>query len=174
MKRVAFSIFLLMLALLVGQTAFAGGGDTEPAVDIRIGITPTQGDPGTDITVTGTGADPARTVFVTLSPQADSAEGALATVEVQPESDGSFSATLTVPDDTPDGRYAVRAEQFADSGNPLQYYWNAFIVGAGGEGPLLPVTGTFPGTPLTITAGIALFLLAAMLLRGLYGAAVKK
>ncbi|MFQ5435405.1 MAG: hypothetical protein ACE5FD_11070 [Anaerolineae bacterium] len=174
MKRVAFSIILLALVLLLGGTVYAGEGDTGAAVSIRISITPVQGDPGAEITVTGTGADPTLAVFVTLSPQADSAEGALVTVEVNPADDGSFSATLTVPDDTPDGRYAVRAEQFAAGGNVLQYYWNAFTVGAGGEGPLLPVTGTLPGTTLTITAGIALFLLAVMLGRGLYGAVGKK
>jgi hypothetical protein len=174
MKRIGFSLLLLTIVLLIGGTVFAGEGDTDAAISLRIAITPFQGDPGTVVTVTGTGADPSLKVYVTLSPQADSAEDALASVEVDPAADGTFETTIAIPEDTPDGRYAIRAEQFTAKGGVLHYYWNAFTVGAGGEGPLLPVTGRLPGTPLTITAALALLLAVGMIARGVYAAVAKK
>lgn len=173
MRRVLFSILLLGIVLLMGGTVFAGDGDSTP-LDIRIVITPLQGDPGTVISVSGTGADPALDVVISIAPQADTADGSLATVTVSPAADGTFSATITMPATATDGRYAVRAEQFNDAGSVQQYYWNAFTVGNGGGGDLLPVTGTLPGTPLTVTAALALLLAASMVVRGIYGVITRK
>lgn len=169
MRRILFSLFLLSLVSLMGSTVFAGDGSSGAAVSIRVGITPLQGQVGTSISVSGTGANPALDVVVALSPQGDSSAGALATITAKPAADGTFSATLTVPANTADGRYAVRVEQLDSAGKLQQYSWNAFTVGAGGGDNLLPVTGTVPGTPLTITATLALLLSAGMVLRGLYG-----
>lgn len=169
MRRIIFSLFLLSLVLLMGNTVFAGDGSSGAAVSIRMAITPLQGVAGTAISVSGTGADPALAVVVALAPQADSSAGALVATTVKPAADGTFSASLTVPANTADGRYAVRVEQLDSAGKLQQYYWNAFTVGAGGGDNLLPVTGTVPGTPLTITATLALLLTAGMVLRGLYG-----
>lgn len=169
MRRIIFSLFLLSLVLLMGSTVFAGDGNSGAAVSIRMAITPLQGEVGTSISVSGTGANPALDVIVALAPQADSSAGALASVTAKPAADGVFSATLTVPANTADGRYAVRVEQLDSAGKLQQYSWNAFTVGAGGGDNLLPVTGTVPGTPLTITAALALLLTAGMMLRGLYG-----
>jgi len=173
MKRIALSLLLLGIVFLMTGPVFAGDGDPDPAVSIRMVITPVQGNAGTEISVSGTGADSTLKVHITLSPQAGSAESALATVEVAPNPDGSFSATLTVPAGTADGRYAVRAEQFLATGGLLHYYWNAFTVGAGGEA-LLPVTGSVPGTPFTVTAALALLLVVGMAIRGVYAIVVQR
>jgi hypothetical protein len=78
--------------------------------------------------VTGEGAQtdkPVRVVFAT------SGEGGtyLAEVEVAPQPDGTFTATITVPEGTGDGTYAVRAEQTNPStGNLIHYWYNNFVV----------------------------------------------
>jgi hypothetical protein len=119
--------------------------------------------------VTGTGAKPGTTVSISLSPGAETAEGALVTVDVEPAQDGTFSTNLTIPEDTEDGIYAIRAEQLTENGNTLQYYWNAIIIGSGGDGPLLPDTG---GVIEQAAAGgitvLAVILVVALVMRGLF------
>lgn len=170
MKRIAISILLLLSVLLMGQTVFAGDGENNT---LRITISPVMGDAGTVVEVSGSGANPEFDVVVTLAPQSDSADGAFAFTTISPADDGSFDATLTIPDDMDEGRYFLRAEQFAETGNVLQYYWNGFTVGAVAESAFLPETGTLPGTPFTITASLGLLLAASLLLRGIYAAVFK-
>jgi len=175
MKWMIISLLLLAVTLLIADPAFAGGGDPDPPVSIRLTTKSSQGNPGDVITVSGSGADPGLSVFVTLAPQADSATGALATVEVTPAADGAFSAALDIPGDAADGIYAVRAEQFTTDGFVLHFYWNAFTIGSGGSGPLLPTTG-MPTTPSLALATVILGLLLVMslLARGVYAAATDK
>ncbi len=168
MRRILLSGFLLIVVLIMGQTVYAGDGTTPT---LRITISPVQGEPGTVVDIQGTGADPAFDVVVTLAPQADSAAGAFATVTATPAADGTFSASFTIPDEVTDGHYFLRAEQFSDTGNVLQYYWNGFTVGAMAESALLPETGAIPGTPFTVTAMLALLLVVGMVLRGAYAVA---
>jgi hypothetical protein len=167
MTRVIASLLLLGTVLLMAGPVAAGEGDGDVPTKLRITISPTQGDPGTKINVTGTGAQPATKVRLMIAPQADSAQGALGLVEVDPAGDGTFSSTLTVPADLEDGIYAVWAEQLSPNGGVIHYYWNSFVVGAGGEGPLLPTTGAIPGTPLTITAALAALLVMGLLIQGM-------
>ncbi|MFQ5610661.1 MAG: hypothetical protein ACE5H9_00860 [Anaerolineae bacterium] len=171
MKRVVFSIALLAIVLLMAGPVSAGEGDDDPATTLRISITPTQGDPGTEISVTGSGAQAGIKVRLMIAPQADSSNDAVGLVEVEPASDGTFSGVVTVPSDLADGIYAVRAEQLNSNGNVIHYFWNAFTVGAGGDGPLLPTTGAIPGTPLTISAVLAVLLVMGLLIQGLRAAA---
>lgn len=166
MKRIIISALLLGLVLMMGQTVFAGDG----VQTLRITISTVTGAPGSDVTVQGTGANPDFKVTVTLAPQADSADGAFVTQTLSPKSDGTFETTLTVPEDMSEGHYFIRAEQFSDTGNVLQYYWNGFTVGAvASANALLPETGAVPGTSLSITAMLALLLLGGLILRGVYG-----
>ena len=167
MKRLIAFFLLLSLVVLMVDPVFAGDGDDVPR-DIRITISPFSGNAGATISVSGSGADPGQAVIVTLSPRPDTAEGALVRVTVSAVKDGTFSATLSVPADVADGRYYVRGEQFTASGNVMQYYYNSFIVGAPAEIALLPVTGTVPGMPLTVTATLALLLILTMTARGVY------
>lgn len=167
MKRLVASFLLVCLVALMTNPVFAGEGDDLPR-DIRITINPFSGNAGTTITVSGSGADPGQPVIVTLSLRPNTAEGALASTTVSAVKDGTFSATLSVPANIADGRYYVRGEQFTANGNVMQYYYNTFIVGAPTEVAMLPVTGTVPGTSLTITATLALLLILSMTARGVY------
>jgi len=168
MRRIFFSGFLLMVVLVMGQVVYAGDGT---ANTLRITISPVLGEPGTVVSVLGTGADPAFKVVVTLAPQAGTADGAFSTVTITPADDGTFETSFVVPDDIAAGRYYLRAEQFSDTGNAMQYYWNGFTVGAAPESALLPETCAIPGTPFTVTAMLALLLLAGLVLRGAYAVA---
>ena len=173
MKRLAISCLLLCLVAWMAGPVFAGEGDDTPR-SLRITISPTSGIVGTAISVSGSGADAGQPVFVSLSPAPDTAEGAFVVESVSAAKDGSFSATITVPEGVADGRYFVRGEQFTENGNVMQYYYNSFVVGNPGPEAFLPVTGTLPGTSLTVTAALALLLLSALVLRGLYALSTRK
>ena len=156
------TVFLLgvTLLLLVTSSALAGGEETT----LRITISPVSGDPGTDIAVTGEGARAGIPVKVMIVTNGDTGEGAIAEVEVDPAEDGTFSATIVVPEGTADGSYAVRAEQRNQGGGLIHYWWVGFQVG-GGEA-LLPETGTLPGTSITVTAALAALLVAGLVAQG--------
>jgi hypothetical protein len=175
MRRSYFIILLVGLVLLMGKPVLAGQGSPDAPVSLRISISPLQGNPDTVINVTGSGADASLKVVVTLSPQADSAAGALATVEVTPAADGTFSTSLAVPAGTADGHYAVRAEQFSPRGNVLQYYWNSFIVGSGGGDMFLPGAGSVSEPPAPgLTLALALVLIIGLIVQGGYAIIRKK
>jgi hypothetical protein len=147
----------------------AGGGSSNPGVPNRISINPGQGDPGETIAVTGTGAKPGTKVTVSLSPGAETAEGALASVELDVGKDGTFSTNLTIPEDAEDGLYAIRAEQFTENGGVLQYYWNQVVIGDGGDGPLMPNSGgVFDQAASKGVSLVALLLIGVLLLRGIF------
>jgi hypothetical protein len=158
--RVMIAVTLAAVLLLPASAAIAGGTETT----LRITISPINGEPGTDIAVTGEGAKPGIPVKVMIVTNGDTGEGSIADVEANPASDGTFSATIAVPENTADGSYAVRAEQRNQSGGLIQYWWVGFRVG-GGEA-LLPVTGTLPGTSITITAALAALLVAGLAVQG--------
>ena len=142
MKQMAIAILILVTSLALVQPAAAGQGSGDAPVSLRISTSTAQADPGETVTVSGSGAVAGQVVVVSLAPQADSATRALATEEVTAADDGTFSIAVTIPDDVPDGIYAMRAEQSGPNGGVLHYYWNAFTVGAGGEGPFLPASGS--------------------------------
>jgi hypothetical protein len=154
--------FTLIAVLLLPASAALAGDGTEQT--IRINISPITGDPGTDIAVTGEGAQPGIPVKVMIVPNGDTAQGAINQVSVDPAAAGAFSATIEVPEGTTDGSYAVRAEQTGQSGDLIHYWWVGFQVGGGGA--LLPVTGTLPGTSITITAALGALLVAGLLGQG--------
>jgi len=159
--RVAVIIVLVIVLLLPTSSAFAGG---ETDATIRITISPVNGDPGTGIAVTGEGAKAGIPVQVMIVSNGDTGQGEIAKVEVTPAQDGAFSATIVVPEGTSDGSYAVRAEQRNQGGGLIHYYWVGFQVGGGDA--LLPVTGTLPGTSITITAALAALLVIVMAVQG--------
>jgi hypothetical protein len=159
--RMIGAVTLIMLILLPVSVATAGG---EIAPTLRITISPIRGEPGTAIAVTGEGAQPELPVKVMIVTNGDTAAGMIQEVDVTPAADGTFSTTITVPEGTPDGSYAVRAEQRNQRGGLLQYWWVDFQVGSGGA--LLPVTGVLPGTSITITAALAALLVLALIGQG--------
>ena len=172
MKQISIALLILATILLMVQPVSAGQGSPDAPVGLRITTSALRGNPGDSVTISGSGAVLGRTVFVTLSPQADSAAGAFITEEVTPAANGTFSLVLTIPTDVPDGIYAIRAEQFSSEGVVLQYYWNAFTVGVGAKGPLLPVNGgviTRVSPETLVILGLAVVMM--MLSRATYTAA---
>ena len=159
--RVVAAVALSILLLLPASTAWAGGG-TGPT--LRIAISPISGEPGTEIAVTGEGAKPGTPVQVMIVANGDTGEGEIARVEVLTAENGAFSATIIVPEGTADGNYAVRAEQRNQNGGLIHYWWAGFQVGGGNA--LLPVTGTLPGTSITVTAALGALLVAALAFQG--------
>jgi hypothetical protein len=141
MRWIYIAFLLVGLVLLIGSPALAA---QDTPLNMQISISPFRGEPGSEITVSGSGADPSLQVIVTLAPQVDSAAGALATVELTPAADGTFETTLTVPTDVPDGRYAVRAEQFTPQGLVLHYYWNMFSVSTASPVPAEVIAASVP------------------------------
>jgi hypothetical protein len=168
MKQIAVALLLLTTILLMVQPVAAGQGSPDVPVTLRITTSSSWGNPGDRVTVSGSGAVPGRTVFVTLSPQADSAVGAFITEEVTPAANGTFSMELTIPGDVSDGIYAVRAEQFGAAGGVLQYYWTAFTVGAGGKGLALPASGgVVKGGSSRVSLILGLGMLVIMVSKGM-------
>lgn len=159
--RSIVAITLAATLLLPVSTVLAGGGEE---TTLRITISPINGDPGTDIAVTGEGARTEVPVKIMIATNGDTGEGVIAEMEVDPADDGTFSATITVPDGTADGSYAVRAEQRNQGGGLIHYWWVGFQVGGGSA--LLPVTGTLPGTSITITAALAALLVMVLMAQG--------
>jgi hypothetical protein len=159
--RLVVAITLAAVLLMPPSVAIAGG---ETGATIRISISPVNGDPGTGIAVTGEGAKAGISVKVAIVSNGDTGAGEVAKVEVTPAENGTFSTTITVPEGTADGSYAVRAEQRNQSGGLIHYYWVGFQVGGGDA--LLPETGTLPGTTITITAALAALLVIALAVQG--------
>jgi hypothetical protein len=159
--RIVVAIAIAAVLLLPASAAVAGG---ETDTTLRITISPVNGEPGTDIAVTGEGAQAGIPVQVMIVEDGDTGEGVIAEAEMDPADDGAFSVTITVPDGTADGSYAVRAEQRSEGGGVIHYWWVGFQVGDGNA--LLPETGTLPGTSITITATLAALLVLVLVGQG--------
>ena len=67
MKRIVISLLLLMLVAWMAGPVFAGEGDEDTPRSLKITISPFAGAAGSRIAVTGSGADPAQPVSVSLS-----------------------------------------------------------------------------------------------------------
>ncbi len=159
--RDVIAITLIAMLLVPVSTALAGG---EKQATLRIAISPINGDPGTDIAVTGEGAKAGVPVKVLIVTNGGTGAGVIQEVEVSPKEGGTFEATIVVPEGTKDGSYAVRAEQRNEDGGLIHYYWVGFQVGSGDA--LLPVTGTLPGTSITVTAALAALLVIVLAVQG--------
>lgn len=163
-------ITLLMLGLWLAVTPIALAGEGQDDFTIRMTISKTMVSPGDTISVTGSGALAGVAVNVLIVPDPTSGANALTTVEVMPDANGNFSATVTVPDTAETGRYAVRAEQPPGNGALVsQYYWVGICVNeCTGEslGSMLPETGG----PLPAGASVSLILsgllVSALAVRG--------
>jgi hypothetical protein len=164
MKKLIVLVLALALALTTTSLAVAapaGGGETT----LRITINPRAGPIGTAITVTGTGAHSDKPVKVSFVVSGEDWGPPLATTDVTPNADGTFEVTITVPEGTADGTYAVRASQTNPlTGNIFHYWWNSFVVGAA---PAMPPTGGEMPQSAQGTAIIGLVLLAWLLGVGL-------
>lgn len=168
-RRIWIGVLLLGIWLAVTPIALAGEGPDD--FSIRITISKTLVGPSDTISVTGSGAEPSLVVNVLIVPDPVSGANALTTVEVIPDANGNFIATVTLPDTVETGRYAVRAEQPPGNGALVrQYYWVGICVNeCTGEtlGSMLPETGG----PLPAGASISLFLsgllVSALAVRGM-------
>lgn len=163
MKKFMVCIILVSL-LFLAWPAWASG---EVPTTLRITVSPLWGLPGTAIAVTGIGAHPDKPVHVAL---ATTGEGGmeLAGVDVAPNLDGTFQASIIIPAGTADGRYYIRAHQINPrTGGRIHYWYVGISVGA--AAPPLPVTGGIISSH-SRTNGLAggillLFLLGATLSR---------
>jgi hypothetical protein len=168
-RKLWIRVLLLGIWLAVTPIALAGEGPDD--FTIRMTISRTLVGPGDAISVTGSGAEPGVTVNVLIVPDPSSGHNALTAVEVMPDANGNFSATVTLPDSVVTGRYAVRAEQPPGYGALVrQYFWVGICVNeCTGEslGSMLPDTGG----PLPAGASISLvlsgLLVAALTVRGI-------
>ncbi len=129
--------------LVAAPLALAGGGPSN--FTIQFTLSRTMVAPGDAIQVTGTGARTDLIVNVLIVPAPTSGANALTAVQVNPQADGSFSATVTVPATAQTGRYAVRAEQPAGNGRLVnQFGWVGICVNectGASLGSQLPETG---------------------------------
>jgi len=166
MQRVYWILILVTLLLLViAPAVLAGGGPDKFA--LRLTLDKTLVEPGEAIQVSGIGAEAGQAVGVLIVPFPASGANALATVEVTPNANGAFSATVTAPATTATGRYAIRAEQPPGYGALVnQYAWVGLCVTeCTGEtlGSMLPDTGgaaAREATPLWVFSGLLLLALA--------------
>jgi hypothetical protein len=156
--RIRILLSLLVLMLLPTYAALAGAEGTT----LQFSISPISGPGGTNIAVTGAGAQTDLPVQIMLVTNGETGDGAVTVVQVDPDANGGFAANLVVPAATADGRYAVRAEQRSLQGSLLQYYWVSFSIGD----VLIPETGGIPTTTLTITAVLAALLVSGLLIHG--------
>ena len=144
MRRIYWLIVLVLGVWLVAAPVVLAGGGSDNFT-IRIVLSRTMVSPGDAIQVTGTGAKSAMVVNVLVVPAPTSGANALAAVQVNPAADGTFTATITVPNTAQTGRYAIRAEQPAGNGALVnQYGWVGICVNqCTGEsfGSQLPETG---------------------------------
>ncbi len=149
MRRIYWMIVLALgVWLVAAPLALAGGGPSNFTIQFTLSRTIVQ--PGDAIQVTGTGARTDLIVNVLIVPAPTSGANALTAVQVNPQADGSFSATVTVPATAQTGRYAVRAEQPAGNGRLVkQFGWVGICVNectGASLGSQLPETGgTLPG-----------------------------
>lgn len=157
--RLRIVLTLVTLLLLPVYSSVAGA---ETGTTLRISVSPVSGPQETAVAVTGTGAQVGTPVQVMIASDGNTGAGALTVVQVDPDSSGNFAATIVVPADALDRRYAVRAEQRTAQGSLHQYYWATFTVG----NVLIPETGGLQGTSLTLTAVLAALLVSLMLFQG--------
>lgn len=162
--RVRVLLTLAALLLLPVYSAVASDG----GVGFRIAVSPSSGPPGTPITVTGQGALVGLPVQVMLVVNGQTGEGALTVAQVEPDASGNFTAVVTVPADTPSGRYAVRAEQRDIHGMGLVFWWAGFTVGT--TTILIPTTGGVPEASSGLAVILAALLVGMMAFQGVHRA----
>jgi hypothetical protein len=176
LRRIYWLIVLALgMWLIAAPLALAGGGSSNFTIQFTLSRTIVK--PGDAIQVTGTGAVNDLIVNVLIVPAPTSGANALTAVQVNPQADGSFSATITVPATAQTGRYAVRAEQPAGNGALVrQFGWVGICVNeCTGQslGSQLPETGgTLPGgaaAPLALS-GLLVSMLVVQGVRRVRGA----
>lgn len=175
-KHNRFWIAALLLGIWLAVTPVALAGEGPDDFTIRMTISKTLVRPGDTINVTGNGAEAGIVVNVLIVPDPSSGANALTGVQVTPDANGNFSASVKVPDTTGTGRYAVRAEQPPGNGALVnQYYWVGICINAcTGEslGSMLPETGGPVPDGVSIPLVLSGLLVSALSVRGI-GRAVK-
>ncbi len=167
-RRYWITLLVLGAWLVVTPTALAGEGPDD--FTIRITIDRTLLAPGDAIGVTGSGAEAHVAVNVLIVPDPSSGANALTAVEVMPDANGNFRASVTLPDTAETGRYAVRAEQPPGNGALVnQYYWVGICVNeCTGEslGAMLPQTGGPSPAGASLSLILSGLLVPALAIRG--------
>lgn len=161
---------LLVLAVWLAVAPMALAGEGSDDFTIRFTVDKTLVGPGDAISVTGDGAEAHAPLKVLFVADPSSGANALAALEVMPDADGNFSATITVPGTVETGRYAIRAEQPPGNGALVnQYYWVGVCVNeCTGEwlGSLLPPTGGPLPTGASVSLILSGLLVSALVVQG--------
>jgi hypothetical protein len=152
------------LIVLLVKPAQAGEGD----IPLQISISPNAGEIGTIVTVTGSGAEPGRTVRIVLADRPNPPSDIYETVEFSSQSDGTFAVSLTIPTELTNGTYYVRVEQTRAGGVTPFYYYNRFQVGPAGDNAMLPTTGTNLEATLIVPIALGLVVLLSVLSSGVW------
>lgn len=163
-------ILVLVLAVWLTVTPVALAGKGQDNFTIRVTLDKTFVGPGDTINVTGSGAEAGVAVNVQIVPDPSSGANALTAVEVMPDANGNFSASVAVPDTAQTGRYAVRAEQPPGNGALVtQYYWVGICVNeCTGEtlGSMLPETGGPNSTGAWVSLTLSGLLVGTLVVQG--------
>ena len=163
----ALGVWLIVAPAALAGPSLGGGADD---FTIRITLDKTLVSPGDAISVTGSGATVDVAVNVLIVPSPTSGANALAAVQVKPDADGKFSATISVPDTAETGRYAVRAEQPPGNGSLVnQYYWVGICVNqctGASLGSQLPETGSTLPTGATLSLALSGLLVSTLVVQG--------
>jgi hypothetical protein len=172
----AYWITLLVLGIWLAVTPIVLAGGGQENFTIRITLDKTFVSPGDAINVTGSGAEAGVLVNVQIVPDPASGANALTAVQVMPDANGNFSASVTLPDTAETGRYAVRAEQPPGSGALVnQYYWVGICVNeCTGEtlGSMLPETGGLSPTGAWVSLTLSGLLVGTLAVQGVRRARV--
>jgi hypothetical protein len=162
-------VLVLGVWLAVAPIALAGGGQEN--FTIRVTLDKTFVSPGDTINVTGSGAKAGVLVNVQIVPDPASGANALTAVQVMPDANGNFSASVTLPGTATTGRYAVRAEQPPGNGALVtQYYWVGICVNeCTGEtlGSMLPETGGLSPTGAWVSLTLSGLLVGTLAVQGI-------
>lgn len=173
-RRYWITLLVLGIWLAVTPIALAGGGQEN--FTIRITLDKTLVGPGDTINVTGSGAEAGVLVNVQIVPDPASGANALTAVQVMPDANGNFSASVALPGTAETGRYAVRAEQPPGNGALVnQYYWVGICVNeCTGEtlGSMLPETGGLSPTGAWVSLTLSSLLVGTLAVQGVRRARV--
>ncbi len=104
-------IGILALVLLLSSAGVGAGQET-------VSVSPTQGPPGSNVNVSGTGWNPGSTLDIFISPDFNNSLATVVTI-----ADGSFNTTIVIPQNKAPGNYYIQARS-TDHHQAEQAYFN--------------------------------------------------
>jgi len=156
-KLAAASISALMMALLVGLVAVPASAQSNPPEKPTCEVSDSTLGPGDTVTITGDNWQAGSTVTFTLQPEGINIGSATV------GADGSFTATVTIPDSVQPGSHSIVCSGIDVEGNNVNRGTTIQVlggaVGAGGTA----FTGSTVNVPLWIVLIVGLFVAGLLL-----------